>query len=58
MPIEPALATVDSQVLLVKNGAGEVYWPALGVNQIGDMQAGEGYQVYMDTPGTLIYPAN
>jgi hypothetical protein len=58
MPAEQALATIDGQLYLAKNGAGESYWPALTINQIGDMHPGEGYQLYMNESGLLIYPGN
>lgn len=32
-------------VILVKNSAGEIYYPAFGINQIGTMRPTEGYQV-------------
>lgn len=35
-----------------------VYWPDYGVNDIGEMEPVGGYQLYLDTPGTLIYPPN
>jgi len=34
-----------NNVILVKNTAGEIYYPAFGINQIGTMNPGEGYQV-------------
>jgi len=34
-----------NNVILVKNSAGEIYYPAFGINQIGTMHPGEGYQV-------------
>jgi hypothetical protein len=52
------LDSISEEILLVKNNAGQVYWPAFNVNQIGDMLPGQGYQVYLTNPGTLIYPAN
>ena len=58
MPVQTALASINDPLHLVKNGAGEVYWPEFGINQIGDMQPGQGYMVYMTAPGTLTYPAN
>jgi hypothetical protein len=59
MPIEQALASISGQLELAKNGAGDVYWPSLLVNNIGDMQPGEGYKLYLQPPGgTLIYPSS
>ena len=58
MAVQTALLTIDGQVVLVKNGSGEVYWPNFGVNQIGNMVPGEGYEIYMGGPDQLIYPDN
>lgn len=57
-PIEPALFAISDQLTLAKDEFGNVYWPAYGVNGIGDMDAGQGYQIFLTEPGTLIYPEN
>ncbi len=49
--------TLGNSVIIVKNGAGLVYWPPF-VNMIGDMVPGEGYQINLSTSGVLTYPAN
>jgi hypothetical protein len=50
-PSEPAVESVfggiDSDLSLVKNEAGDIYSPAVGLNNIGDWQSREGYLVYM-----------
>ncbi|MFN2163001.1 MAG: S8 family serine peptidase, partial [Candidatus Promineifilaceae bacterium] len=56
MAIDQALASISGQLVLAKNGGGDVYWPAFNVNQVGDMQPGQGYKLYLQSPGTLIYP--
>lgn len=58
LPIEEALASVGGSLVLVKNGAGQIYWPAYDIDTIGEMQPGQGYQLYMSSPGTLLYPGN
>jgi hypothetical protein len=55
--IETMLSTI-SGIVILKNGAGQVYWPQYVLNQIGNMNPGEGYQVKMTVPQTLLYPAN
>ncbi|MBN1347886.1 T9SS type A sorting domain-containing protein [candidate division KSB1 bacterium] len=55
---ETALASIASQLKIAKNNAGEAYIPAYGINQIGQMQPGQGYQVYLNGAGTLTYPAS
>ncbi|MBT4970281.1 MAG: PKD domain-containing protein, partial [Bacteroidetes bacterium] len=56
-PFEPALDSVftviASEVVIVKNGIGMVYWPLYGINSIGYMAIGEGYQVKMNSTQTL-----
>ncbi len=52
------LAPNASDIELVKNGAGDVYWPLYGVDMIGDMIPGEGYQGKFFTATTITYPAN
>jgi hypothetical protein len=50
-PNEPAVESVfgdvDSDLSLVKNEAGDIYSPEVGLNNIGDWQSREGYLVYM-----------
>jgi len=58
MPVDQALDSIKDEIVLVKNNDGLVYWPVYGINQIGDMLPGQGYKVYLSSPGTLTYPAN
>ena len=58
MAIETALADLSDTLVIAKNISGQVYWPAFGINTIGDMIPGEGYQIYLSAPDTLTYPAN
>ncbi|MGB2868706.1 MAG: LamG-like jellyroll fold domain-containing protein [Bacteroidota bacterium] len=58
MSADTALASLTGKLVIVKNGQGQVYWPALGINSIGTMRAGQGYQVYLVAAGTLVYPGN
>jgi hypothetical protein len=50
-PSDPAIESVfggiDSDLSLVKNEAGDIYSPGVGLNNIGDWQSREGYLVYM-----------
>ncbi|MGB2868708.1 MAG: T9SS type A sorting domain-containing protein [Bacteroidota bacterium] len=56
--IDTALATLGSNLILVKNNTGQIYWPSLSINTIGQMKTGQAYQVYLSTAATLTYPAN
>jgi hypothetical protein len=43
---------------IVKDGLGNVYWPFYGLNIIGNLQPGKGYQLKMNSSATFSYPAN
>lgn len=58
MTIAQALTSIADKLIIVKNNAGEVYWPALGINQIGNMVPGQGYLINLSMAATLLYPAN
>jgi cytochrome c553 len=45
--VESVFGGVDSDLSLVKNEAGDIYSPGVGLNNIGDWQSREGYLVYM-----------
>jgi hypothetical protein len=57
-------APVINQLVIVKDDMGKAYWPAYGVNLIGNAELGEGYQVKLDQltslsiPGDIVYPEN
>ena len=54
---ETMLSSLSGKILIVKDGSGQVYWPPF-VNLIGDLVPGQGYQINLNSSGTLIYPAN
>lgn len=56
--IETALASLGNKIVIVKNNAGQVYWPEFSINSIGDMAPGQGYQIFLSQAATLTYPAN
>lgn len=56
--IEILLYPVISEVIIVKNGTGQIFWPQYSVNSIGNMISGEGYQIKMNSQQVLTYPAN
>ena len=57
-PIATMLIDILPNMIIMKDDDGGVYWTQFGVNQIGDMQPGEGYQIKMSQSDTLYYPAN
>ena len=56
--IETALASIQGRIVIVKNNAGQVFWPQFSINTIGSMRPGEGYQINVSQAATLTYPAN
>lgn len=56
--IENVLVSIEDDILIVKNQAGLVYWPEFGVNNIGNMEPGVGYQISMQNSANLTFDAN
>ncbi|MCF8295440.1 MAG: hypothetical protein K9I34_05175, partial [Bacteroidales bacterium] len=54
--IEMMLAPVYSNIIIVKDGAGHLFWPLWGINEIGTMQPGKGYQIMLSSPQNFTYP--
>jgi len=55
IPAETALASILSELVVVKNDDGGFFIPNV-VNTLGNMAAGEGYKVYVNSNTTLTYP--
>ncbi|MBN1999288.1 T9SS type A sorting domain-containing protein [candidate division KSB1 bacterium] len=58
MAVETALAGIHDCLVIVKDNMGQTYIPLYGINTIGHMQPGQGYQIYLSTSATLVYPAD
>lgn len=58
MRVDSALGSILNSLLIVKDNSGNVYWPAVGINTIGTISPGQGYQVFVRQPTTLDYPQN
>ena len=56
--METIFSPIVSEIIIIKNGTGQVYWPIWGLNAIGDMIPGQGYQAKMNSAQTFSYPAN
>lgn len=58
------LDSIVSNVLIVKNGSGQMYWPAYGINLIGNFQIGQGYSIKVNAnvdlyvEGLMVIPEN
>jgi hypothetical protein len=53
-----ALQSIQDQIVVVKDIHGDIYWPAYEVNTLGNLQPGQGYQVYLSADAELAYPAS
>ena len=56
--LDSMLYTIQSNIEIVKDQIGNVYWPQYGFNLIGDIEPGQGYQIKMNIADTLIYLEN
>jgi uncharacterized repeat protein (TIGR02543 family) len=56
MPITTALAGIASQITIVNDNSGGIYWPDFGINTIGSMVVGQGYSIHMKSAAILTYP--
>jgi hypothetical protein len=57
MNASDAMSSIVDDIVIVKDENGLVFWPAFGLNNIGSMIAGEGYQVKLDEDVTFSYPS-
>jgi hypothetical protein len=58
MSIVTCFNDIVDDILLVKDKSGNIYFPDLSINTIGDMNPTEGYSVYALSEATLYYPSN
>ena len=52
------MAPIVSNIVIVKDENGNVYWPMFGLNSIGDLCPGKGYQIKTDQSIMFNYPEN
>ena len=53
--VDVALQSISRELVLVKDEAGNTYVPAYGINEIGQLEPKEGYQVYVNADVDLVY---
>jgi hypothetical protein len=58
MNVEQVFSDIVDDILLVKNNDGEIYFPDLNINSIGEMYPGQGYKVYAYEETALQYQPN
>jgi photosystem II stability/assembly factor-like uncharacterized protein/fibronectin type 3 domain-containing protein len=51
--IEDLLSYIEDDLLIMKNGSGNIYMPSLSINNIDNWSLDEGYKVYMTSGNTL-----
>jgi hypothetical protein len=56
--ISIVMESVEEDIMLIKDGIGNVYWPEFNVNTIGNMEPGKGYQVRMVSDRVFNFPSN
>ncbi|MEA3446687.1 MAG: T9SS type A sorting domain-containing protein, partial [Bacteroidota bacterium] len=52
------LSPIVSNIIIIKDGEGNPYWPQWGINVIGNMAPGKGYQINLSASANYTYPAN
>lgn len=66
-PSHALTSLADSNLILLKNSKGEIYYPAYGINNLtacqsggtdGNMNPGEGYIICVNTSDSIHYPRN
>lgn len=57
-PISQMMSSISSNIVIVKDGNGQVYWPSFSYNGIGNMNPGQGYQIKTSNIVSLVYPSN
>jgi Peptidase family C25/Secretion system C-terminal sorting domain len=50
-----AFSPIVNNLYIVVNDNGQIYWPNLGINTIGDLTPGDGYQIYVATNLNFVY---
>jgi hypothetical protein len=56
MPVVEALSALADNVRMVKTMDGRLFWPDEGINNIGYMEPGVGYYIYVNEPTIFYYP--
>lgn len=56
LPVQEALGSLGSALVLVKDVEGRLYFPAYGVQDLSVLEPGQGYKVYVQQAATLEYP--
>ena len=52
-----SIVSNNGPMKILKNSSGNVYWPEFGLNSIGNMMPGEGYQIKLENLIQFSYPS-
>jgi ligand-binding sensor domain-containing protein len=58
MSVVTAMEDIVDDILLVRDIEGNIYFPDLNINTLGNLEPSQGYMIYMMEGATLTYPAN
>ncbi len=58
MLTDTVVQPIINSVIIIKSGAGLIFWPQFGLNTIGNMVPGEGYQIKLSQADTLLFQSN
>tara|TARA_Y100000589_G_scaffold97018_1_gene91587 strand:+ start:5944 stop:11133 length:5190 start_codon:yes stop_codon:yes gene_type:complete len=56
--VETSLSTVLSDIKLLKDDSGNIFWPELGINTMSNMEAGEGYLLKLNSGSGFSFDSN
>jgi hypothetical protein len=56
--VDIVLSAAEGNIKLLKDDSGNLYWPELGLNTIGEMESGEGYILKVIGDQNFTYPSN
>ena len=56
--VETSLSTVLSDIKLLKDDSGNIFWPELGINTMSNMEAGEGYLIKLNNESDFSFDSN
>lgn len=56
--VTTAISSILAEIIIMKDRNGNVFYPFMGIDMIGNMMPGQGYQIKLLSAQTLTYPAN
>jgi hypothetical protein len=56
LSVDEAVSPIAEDLVLVKDGTGRAYLPGEDIEELNQMEPGEGYKIHVSQPTTLTYP--